>query len=91
MTLGTHDIPLLRLQLDPPLPCGMPHCGNLAHSALAELDPRSPGLWQVLPQCEACAAAAAITAKRVVATEESKESGDLTRCQVPRPGRPPRG
>src|SRR5260221_465531 len=38
------DTPLVRLHLDPSLPCGLHGCGQPAATGLAEPDPECPGL-----------------------------------------------
>ena len=46
---------LVRIHLDPPLPCALNECGKPATSALAERDEGHGGLWHLLPLCDACA------------------------------------
>jgi hypothetical protein len=46
----------VRLHMEPALPCGFAGCERPATSALAERDPEHPGMWQLLPVCDACAA-----------------------------------
>ena len=48
------DTPLMRLHLDPSLPCGLHGCGQPAATGLAEPDPECAGLWLLLPLCTAC-------------------------------------
>lgn len=48
------DVPLLRVRLDPPMPCGNSDCDQRSHSALFEPDPDHPGLWLAFPLCERC-------------------------------------
>lgn len=47
-----HDT-LLRVEINPPLPCGIDGCGRLTGSARIERDPRFGLLWNLLPICEA--------------------------------------
>lgn len=49
------DDDVLRIQLTPALPCGIPGCGNLTCAGLVEHDPQTPGLWHLLPLCDECA------------------------------------
>lgn len=49
------DDDLVRIQLTPALPCGIPGCRNLATTGLVEHDPQTAGLWHLLPLCDACA------------------------------------
>lgn len=44
---------LLRIEINPPLPCGIGACGQLARCARIERDPRYDSLWRLLPICEA--------------------------------------
>jgi hypothetical protein len=44
---------LLRIEINPPLPCGIDGCVRLARSARVERDPRFGLLWNLLPICEA--------------------------------------
>ncbi len=44
---------LLRIEINPPLPCGIGTCGHLARCARIERDPRYDSLWRLLPICEA--------------------------------------
>lgn len=44
---------LLRIEINPPLPCGIGSCGQLARCARIERDPRYDSLWRLLPICEA--------------------------------------
>ncbi len=46
-----HDL-LLRIEINPPLPCGIDGCARLARSARVERDPRFSSLWSLLPICE---------------------------------------
>lgn len=46
---------MMRVQVNPQLPCGMRGCHRYATTALAEPDPDHPGLWQVVPICDDCA------------------------------------
>ena len=50
------DAALIRIQLDPALPCGFCDGARLAREGLAEADPTRPGLWSVLPICPVCLA-----------------------------------
>lgn len=43
-----------RIQINPPLPCGIAGCGQPAAQALAEPAPDDTALWQLLPICESC-------------------------------------
>lgn len=49
--LPTHDI-LLRIEINPPLPCGIDGCRRPASGGRVELDPRCGSLWSLLPICE---------------------------------------
>ena len=49
------DDDVVRVGLEPGLPCGMRDCHRLATTALAERDSRHPGLWQIVPICDTCA------------------------------------
>ncbi|GEM_PF-2413682 len=49
-------MPLVRIQLVTPMPCGIYSCRQLAQMALAEPDPAYPGLWSILPLCPKCLA-----------------------------------
>ncbi|HEU0027730.1 MAG TPA: hypothetical protein VFQ25_11500 [Ktedonobacterales bacterium] len=44
---------LLRIEINPPLPCGIGGCGAPSRSARVERDPRLGLLWNLLPICEA--------------------------------------
>lgn len=44
---------LLRIEINPSLPCGIGACGQPAHYARIERDLRYDSLWRLLPICEA--------------------------------------
>ncbi len=44
---------LLRVEINPPLPCGIDGCGLPARCGRVERDPRFGSLWNLLPICEA--------------------------------------
>lgn len=44
---------LLRIEINPPLPCGIGDCGQPARFARIERDPRYEALWRLLPICDA--------------------------------------
>ncbi len=46
-----HDI-LLRIEINPPLPCGIDGCRRPAHCGRVELDAHCGSLWNLLPICE---------------------------------------
>lgn len=50
------DDDVMRVLLQPALPCGMYACGRPASMALAEPDRTHAGLWSLLPVCTECAA-----------------------------------
>lgn len=43
---------LLRIEINPPLPCGIGDCGQPARYARIEHDPRYAVLWRLLPICD---------------------------------------
>ena len=43
---------LLRIEINPPLPCGIRDCGQSARYARVERDPRYAALWRLLPICD---------------------------------------
>ncbi|HEX9036677.1 MAG TPA: hypothetical protein VF808_06755 [Ktedonobacterales bacterium] len=43
---------LLRIEIHPPLPCGIAGCEELARRASVERDARYTSLWRLLPICE---------------------------------------
>jgi hypothetical protein len=47
------DDAFVRIQLDPPLPCGIDTCGRLTHWGQVEREPGCDSLWRLLPICEA--------------------------------------
>ncbi len=47
---------LSRIHLAEPLVCGLAGCAALTTSGLLEPDPRTRGLWRLLPICGACSA-----------------------------------
>lgn len=44
---------LLRIEINPSLPCGIGGCGQPSHYARIERDLRYDALWRLLPICEA--------------------------------------
>lgn len=46
------DDGLLRIEINPPLPCGFRACGRPARIAQIERDPRFDALWRLLPICD---------------------------------------
>ena len=46
-----HDS-LLRIEINPPLPCGIDSCGRPARYGRVERDPGFASLWSLLPICE---------------------------------------
>ena len=53
--MKTHlDGDVMIVAIDPMLPCGMEGCCNTTATAQAERDPATPGLWILLPICDAC-------------------------------------
>jgi hypothetical protein len=43
---------LLRIEINPSLPCGIGVCGQPARHARIERDPRYAALWRLLPICD---------------------------------------
>lgn len=43
---------LLRIEINPALPCGIAECGRLARHARIERDVRYDALWRLLPICD---------------------------------------
>jgi len=43
---------LLRIEINPALPCGIRECGRLARYAHIERDVRYDALWRLLPICD---------------------------------------
>ncbi len=44
--------PLLHIEINPSLPCGVDGCGRPTHYGRVEPDPTCDTLWSVLPICE---------------------------------------
>ena len=65
---------LLRIEINPALPCGIGECGRLARYARIERDVRYDSLWRLLPICDmhlaSLDAAAADVASAVGASAE---------------------
>jgi hypothetical protein len=75
-----HDIlpgdSLLRIEINPSLPCGIGACGQPARYARIERDLRYDALWRLLPICDAHLRSldAAARASATVDTSPSVES-----------------
>jgi hypothetical protein len=57
---------LRRIAINPPLPCGVAHCGRLAHSGRIERDPEMGALWRLLPICDEHLASLAAAADEAI-------------------------
>lgn len=53
---------LVTLTFGEPLACGMAECDGQAQSGMLEPDPRTRGLWRLLPLCPQCQRALASAA-----------------------------
>ncbi|HZC06760.1 MAG TPA: hypothetical protein VE338_14080 [Ktedonobacterales bacterium] len=60
---------LMRIEINPPLPCGISGCGRPAHCARIERDLRYDSLWRLLPICEAHLRSLDAAAGRSIASE----------------------
>lgn len=69
---------LLRVEVNPPLPCGIRDCGRPARFACIERDPRYVALWRLLPICELHQARLAAAADDVVAAADASARANVS-------------
>lgn len=69
---------LLRIEINPPLPCGICDCGLPARTAHAERDPQYPALWRLLPICEVHLASLIADAAEVVAAADAEFNANVS-------------
>ncbi len=65
---------LLRIEINPALPCGIGGCGQPAHCARIERDLRYDALWRLLPICEFHILSLAAAAAQTTALNEESQS-----------------
>lgn len=66
---------LRRIEINPPLPCGVAHCGRLAHTGHIECDPETGALWRLLPVCDEHLTRLAAAADEVIHAPRPKTLG----------------
>ena len=66
---------LLRIEINPALPCGIAECGCLARYARIERDRRYESLWRLLPICDVHLASLDAAAADIAATVGAAPAG----------------